>query len=216
MDAAQAVTRIAGIGRTFASHLRARGITTVGELRARLATPEMRRVLAWETGISERKLETWHRLAQDEPAPPPDAAPSPPPVSPEPVPARATIVPSDGLSGAESTEIAEDPIAGDEPPAEPPAAAEPPAPPELAPIVDESLLVPTPAPPDAAALSAPVDPTPLLRSVGRMRTFSLAVLAAALVTLATAISLRVPSGAENVAPDPLLSAGASPERSIRA
>lgn len=210
MDAAADVTRVAGIGRTFASHLRARGIVTVGDLRTRLATADLRRVLAWETGISERKLETWFRLSQGDPAPArtlsvPDPAPAPEPVR---------IAPNDGLSGAESNEIAADPLDVAEPaplPAEPfDAVPERAAPVVLDPIVDDAARESAPAAlPDPAMSFAPIDTAPILRSVGRLRTFSLAVLALALVALASAISMSVSRGERPAGPDPLLSAGAS-------
>lgn len=214
MDAAADVTRIAGIGRTFASHLRARGIATVGDLRTRLATPDLRRVLAWETGISERKLETWFLLARGESRPAAAAEPAPSEPAPLAVPPAEVvrIEPNDGLSGAESNEIAAEPIdVVPESPAPPePGPAEPPVPPVLEPIVDDAAREREEGLDSSLAMTfAPIDTTPILESVGRLRTFSLAVLALALVALASAVSMSVSRGERKASSDPLLSAGAS-------
>ncbi len=192
MAASASVTRIAGIGRTFASRLKAHGIETAAHLRERLASLESRRLFAWESGISVRRLETWCRLAaaiEEEEKKKSSAAESADPLGPR-------IPPSDGLSTAESAELSEGLSAA----ADADAAVREPALviDDAAPGVDEI----DPAP-------AFIDSTSLLRSIGRLRTVALGVLAIALLALASAITVRH-FAAPGRPGEKLLNAGLSP------
>ncbi len=61
MGGTDSLTDLPGIGPRYAKSLLRAGVASPDDLRERCATAQDRRVLAWETGISERLLEKWYR-----------------------------------------------------------------------------------------------------------------------------------------------------------